>query len=56
MWSEPGANVSIHSHSSHGITNNYERVSIIFKCGKLGGQYVGEIIEENLTIFWKFGV
>ncbi|CAF4878353.1 unnamed protein product [Pieris macdunnoughi] len=48
VWSEPSANVSLLSLTAHGITNKYERISIILKCEQLEGRHTGEIIANNL--------
>lgn len=49
VWSVPSANVSLLSLTAHGITNNYERVSIILNCEQLEGRHTGEIIANNLN-------
>lgn len=49
VWSEPSANVSLLSLTAHGITDNYERVSVILKCEQLEGRHTGEIIANNLN-------
>lgn len=49
VWSEPSANVSLLSLTAHGITKNYERVSIILKCEQLEGRHTGGIIANNLN-------
>ena len=49
VWSEPSANVSLLSLTAHGITDNYERVSVILKCEQLESRHTGEIIANNLN-------
>ncbi|XP_071052451.1 zinc finger BED domain-containing protein 4-like [Onthophagus taurus] len=49
VWSEPSANVSLLSLTAHGITNNYEKISIILKCEQLEGRHTGEIIANHLN-------
>ncbi|CAG5037841.1 unnamed protein product [Parnassius apollo] len=53
VWSEPSSNVSLLSLTAHGITNKYERVSIILKCEQLEGRHTGEIIANNLNNILK---
>ena len=53
VWSEPSANVSLLSLTAHGITDNYERVSVILKCKQLEGRHTGEIIANNLNNILK---
>ncbi|CAK1596175.1 unnamed protein product [Parnassius mnemosyne] len=55
VWSEPSSNVSLLSLTAHGITNKYERVSIILKCEQLEGRHTGEIIANNLNNILKVG-
>ncbi|KAL3265882.1 hypothetical protein HHI36_010075 [Cryptolaemus montrouzieri] len=49
MCAEPSENVSLLSLTAHGITNNYEKVSIILKCEQLEGPHTGEIVANNLN-------
>lgn len=47
VWSELSANVSLLSLTAHGITNKFERVTIILKCeqGSKETRKVGTLVE-----------
>ena len=53
MWSEPSANVLLLKLTAHGITDNYEIVSVILKCDQLEGRHTGQIIANNLNNIWQ---
>lgn len=47
IWSEPAANVSLLSLTCHGITVNYDRVSIVLKCEEFNERHTGDVIASK---------
>lgn len=49
IWSDPSSNASLLSLTCHGITENFDRSSIILKCETFDGRHSGDIISEKFN-------
>lgn len=47
IWSDPSSNASLLSLTCHGISENFDRSSIILKCESFDGRHTGDIISEK---------
>ncbi|GBP70306.1 Zinc finger BED domain-containing protein 4 [Eumeta japonica] len=47
IWSEPATNVSLLSLTCHGITANFNRLSIILKCEEFHERHTGDVIASK---------